>query len=474
MHFTKLQTPKKAGFRTAAVYRKAEHASVTSIYMKQKTSFFVAAISLVAFISGNMMGQHGWYAFWKSVMGAADDSLIQYNGMVVPIEFVPDYSRWSAYGGGSESNTYRQVPKDILIPLPAYNASTLSPTYYSVGHMGSYATGHEGDGSHPGVDIRVPEGTPVRSIANGIVTRVTNDAEGYGQYIVIRNPHVPDPERPGKTMVIHSIYAHLSAQYVEEGDIVSKGQQIGLSGMTGFASGPHLHFQIDKDSAPWHPYWPFSGSEARSAGLTFMQAINKGLKQENGFLHTINPLVLVQSNGAPSNVAGKPSTVTASVTPTKTSSRPTRDERIAQRKARAVVAVAPAPVIVRQTITAVLEPEEQHQAAPTPVVITPQTSHGSFAGIEIRHDGAFTGREWETVRIVLKDANGNTVQPETFDRDLVLRTAYGEAEFRPATLSSLDFKDGEATVQMLPRGRRTVIIQVQPLGSMSGPMKYTE
>lgn len=486
MHYTKLQTPKKAGFHTEPVYRKAEPAAVTMLYLQQKTSFFVAAICLVAFIGGNMVGQHGWYAFWKSVMGAAEDSLIEYTGMTPPVDKVPDYSRWSAYGGNAEGNTFRQVPKDFLIPLPQYSADILTDgkkhSYvYSVGYMGSYKTGHEADGSHPGVDIRLPEGTPIRSIANGIVSRVDDDGSGFGKLIVIRHPHVPDPDSPGNTTVVFSAYAHLSAQYVAEGDVVAKGQEIGLSGSSGDATGPHLHFQIDRATAPWHPYWPFSSSEARNAGYpgTF-QAVNAGVGKENGYTFTLNPLVFIATNGqAGSMIAKKPAApaiVAASV-----SSRASLADLVAARRSRRNVAVSP--VVVRQTIAASLEtpPPAQVQASSAPSLQASSASSsassapkGDVAIVEVSHDGSFSGREWERVRITLKNAQGQTIQPDSLDRDLVLRTAFGDAEFRPASLSFVDFKDGEATVMMLPRGRRTVVIIVQPSGSLSEPMRFTE
>jgi len=52
---------------------------------------------------------------------------------------------------------------------------------------------------------------------------------------------------------ITSIYAHLSRMYVNKGDKVSFGQVIGEEGQTGWATGPHLHFQIDVWGIPVNP-----------------------------------------------------------------------------------------------------------------------------------------------------------------------------------------------------------------------------
>jgi len=92
-------------------------------------------------------------------------------------------------------------------------------------------------------------------------------------------------------------YSHLKSMVVNEGDIVRKGDLIGYSGISGNASTPHLHFQIDKDTAPWHLYWPFTSKEASDAGLTFTEAVNAGLNQDLAIANTINPLIYIQKYG---------------------------------------------------------------------------------------------------------------------------------------------------------------------------------
>ncbi len=487
MHLTRITTAKKAGFRKKGLHRRKEKRGQTATYLKQKSSFFMAALSLVAFVTGNMAGEHGWYAFWKAVVGNASDSLITYTGTVTPIALVPDYDKWTVYGGDSEQHTFRQVPSDALIPMPAYDQSAamkgLDMTgVYSVGDRGSYATGAEGAGSHPGVDIRVPVGTPIRSIANGIVTQVREDAGGFGLFITIRHPHMPDPDSPKNATVLHSNYAHLSAQLVKEGDIVEKGQQIGLSGQTGFATGPHLHFQIDRDEAPWHPYWPFTGSEARAAGLTTVQAINQGFHQERLDEYTEHPMLLVQANRrAPVN-GDKPTVAKTSTRRNREQILAVRNERRNARLARAqrsatpvvVAAPTPAPAPVAVTPPTVITPEA---IAPDSVAIATPTapthaaaSDGPVASFDIQAPKQFTGREWMTVRITLLDENGRKTSEDNLEKDIYLRTAYGDAEFKPAILKKDDFTDGVATIEMLPRGARTVIILLQPYAFQSAPI----
>ena len=72
----------------------------------------------------------------------------------------------------------------------------------------------------------------------------------------------------------------------------------------------------------------------------------------------------------------------------------------------------------------------------------------------------------------LLDANEQLVTEPDLQGKVYMRTAYGRADFRPTVLTQKDFVDGKAVVEMLPRGRRTVVIQVQPYGVISEPIQY--
>lgn len=488
MHLTRITSAKKHGFKKKSLHVRKERPGQAALYLKQKSSFFMAALSLVAFVAGNMAGEHGWYAFMKAVLGNADDSLITYTGTVSPIEFVPDYSKWQSYGGDSEQHTYRQVPKDLLIPLPSYDQSSAKKGLdmtgtYSVGNMGSYDSGAENGGSHPGVDIRVPVGTPIRSIANGIVTQVRNDAGGYGLFIVVRHPHMPDPARPTHETVLHSAYAHLSSQLVEEGDIVEKGQLIGLSGQSGFVTGAHLHFQVDRDEAPWHPYWPFTGAEARAAGLTTTKAVNSGFHQERLQQFTVHPMLLVQANYKAPNTQ-RDDTAAVALHDVRAGSRRTKEQisqlradrrslRLARRETVALRAAAPTDV----THSTVIDPKSIAPgsiALALPDLPTQRASGNPVASFDLQYPRRFSGREWLTVRITLLDESGMKTSEDQLTKDIYLRTAFGEAEFNPPVLRQEDFTDGVATVEMLPRGRRTVVLLLQPYAFQGQPMEYKE
>ncbi len=87
---------------------------------------------------------------------------------------------------------------------------------------------------HRGIDIAVPDGTPVVAMSGGTVT-FAGQQNGYGLLVVLRHH--------GST---HSLYGHLSELRVKVGDRVQGGQVIALSGHSGNARGPHLHFEVQR------------------------------------------------------------------------------------------------------------------------------------------------------------------------------------------------------------------------------------
>ncbi len=88
---------------------------------------------------------------------------------------------------------------------------------------------------HPGIDIAVPEGTPIRAAATGTVSLQQSEAEsgGYGNYTCI--------DHGGG---LSTCYAHQSSFAVSLGQAVSQGDIIGYTGCTGYCFGPHLHFEV--------------------------------------------------------------------------------------------------------------------------------------------------------------------------------------------------------------------------------------
>jgi murein DD-endopeptidase MepM/ murein hydrolase activator NlpD len=94
---------------------------------------------------------------------------------------------------------------------------------------------------HGGIDIVVNTGTAVRSAAAGIVSDVGYNAN-YGNYIIVTHGGG-----------LQTLYGHLSSSSIAKGARVAQGTMIGLSGNTGYSTGPHLHFGIYRSGVGVNP-----------------------------------------------------------------------------------------------------------------------------------------------------------------------------------------------------------------------------
>ncbi|HEY3118259.1 MAG TPA: peptidoglycan DD-metalloendopeptidase family protein [Chloroflexota bacterium] len=99
-----------------------------------------------------------------------------------------------------------------------------------------------GENGHTGIDIMADTGMPMVSAADGVVTLTTTSDIGYGNRIEIDNGGG-----------ISTLYAHLSVIQVTQGQTVRQGQLIGLVGESGWATGPHLHFEVRQAGVPVNP-----------------------------------------------------------------------------------------------------------------------------------------------------------------------------------------------------------------------------
>lgn len=97
---------------------------------------------------------------------------------------------------------------------------------------------------HHGVDFAAPQGTPVYAASSGVVLNADMGSlsDAFGKVVLI--------EHGDK---LQSLSAHLSRIDVQIGDFVQAGQQIGLVGKTGRATGPHLHFELWRNGYPQDP-----------------------------------------------------------------------------------------------------------------------------------------------------------------------------------------------------------------------------
>lgn len=88
---------------------------------------------------------------------------------------------------------------------------------------------------HTGIDYGCPEETEILASADGVVKYAQFDLNGFGYCVIVRH-------NDGKA----TLYAHLKKILVSVGQTLKQGNTIGLSGSTGYATGPHLHFEARK------------------------------------------------------------------------------------------------------------------------------------------------------------------------------------------------------------------------------------
>jgi murein DD-endopeptidase MepM/ murein hydrolase activator NlpD len=113
---------------------------------------------------------------------------------------------------------------------------------------------------HNGVDIGAPEGAIVRAAADGLVVYSDNGLLGYGNCIMIVHP--------GGWM---TLYAHNQQTFVAAGTKVKRGERISLVGHTGYAWGPHLHFELRDNGRLRDPGRKFVGQKSGEVTGTLAQ-----------------------------------------------------------------------------------------------------------------------------------------------------------------------------------------------------------
>ncbi|MDZ4260051.1 MAG: M23 family metallopeptidase, partial [Candidatus Sungbacteria bacterium] len=130
---------------------------------------------------------------------------------------LPDVSKLSCFGSIAAA-------KNCITQFFGYTQFAASGAYAGKGHNGT--------------DFRADVGTPVFAASNGVVADTGDTDAGcrgasYGKWILVKH-----------TNNLSTIYSHLSQINVSPGDPVSRGTRIALSGKSGYATGPHLHFGL--------------------------------------------------------------------------------------------------------------------------------------------------------------------------------------------------------------------------------------
>jgi murein DD-endopeptidase MepM/ murein hydrolase activator NlpD len=97
-------------------------------------------------------------------------------------------------------------------------------------------------GQNDGINVAVPEGTPIKAAEDGVVAYAGNELKGYGNLVLVRHSNG-----------FVTAYAHASELSVKKGETIKRGQVIGKAGSTGNVTSPQLHFEVRKGATPVDP-----------------------------------------------------------------------------------------------------------------------------------------------------------------------------------------------------------------------------
>lgn len=153
-------------------------------------------------------------------------------GRILSAEFINAGARYSAlwFQAPGRKGAYYSLDGKSL--TASYLATPLQFSRVSSGFtMRFHPIQHQWK-AHLGVDYAAPIGTPVRTVAEGTV-EFAGSQNGFGNVVIVKH-----------TNLEQTVYAHLSRIGVRMGQAVAQGQSIGNVGQTGWATGPHLHFEF--------------------------------------------------------------------------------------------------------------------------------------------------------------------------------------------------------------------------------------
>ena len=95
---------------------------------------------------------------------------------------------------------------------------------------------------HTGMDFNAAIGTPIYATGDGVVDRADAEAAGYGSHVVINHG-----------FGYQTLYGHMSKMLVKPGQVVKRGEIIGLVGNSGISSGPHVHYEVIRNGEKVNP-----------------------------------------------------------------------------------------------------------------------------------------------------------------------------------------------------------------------------
>jgi murein DD-endopeptidase MepM/ murein hydrolase activator NlpD len=176
-----------------------------------------------------------------------------------PVAAVAPATKMAAAGGPPQSARLASATTNVVEEKPVVEPTSVKsseatgalPTFrWPVRGKVITSYGAKTNGkSNDGINLAVPEGTPVKAAEDGVVAYSGNELKGYGNLVLVRhsNGYV-------------TAYAHASELLVKRGDTIKRGQIIAKSGQSGEVGSPQLHFEIRKGSSPVDPLQFLNGA----------------------------------------------------------------------------------------------------------------------------------------------------------------------------------------------------------------------
>ena len=171
----------------------------------------------------------------------------------------PPATKLASAGGPPQSARLASATTNVVEEKPVVEAVSVKPSEATgalptfrwpvrgkvITSYGAKTNGKANDG----INLAVPEGTPVKAAEDGVVAYSGNELKGYGNLVLVRhsNGYV-------------TAYAHASELLVKRGDPIKRGQVIAKSGQSGEVGSPQLHFEIRKGSSPVDPLQFLNGA----------------------------------------------------------------------------------------------------------------------------------------------------------------------------------------------------------------------